>query len=269
MASRAAAVALGLPRRVRERIQEFLLELIRADVSDREVEEARRVLTSPELYRLMKGGEPGEESEEQILTADRVQRSDQRHAAIARLLDPQMNIELIQRVLREKRSSTRARDPLSWPTLQPITRREGSDSSSRRGISRAGRARAVRRQWTIVIDSRLYSRHHTSYARTSSVTSGCTSTLAVRAQRRLHELLVGCERDPREDEADFFAHALIYGPRISATPRSPSSCARQRSTRSVSVYLEGDGRFRMPVVGESFCEGAFLELCRSPPTRRL
>jgi transcriptional regulator with XRE-family HTH domain len=61
------AVALGLPRRVRERIQEFLLELIRADVSDREVEEARRVLTSPELYRLMKGGEPGEESEEQIL----------------------------------------------------------------------------------------------------------------------------------------------------------------------------------------------------------
>jgi transcriptional regulator with XRE-family HTH domain len=64
----APAVALGLPRKVRERIQEFLLELIRADVSDREVEEARRVLTSPELYRLMKGGEPGEESEEQILT---------------------------------------------------------------------------------------------------------------------------------------------------------------------------------------------------------
>jgi transcriptional regulator with XRE-family HTH domain len=60
----APAVALGLPRRVRERIQEFLLELIRADVSDREVEEARRVLTSPELYRLMKGGEPGEESED-------------------------------------------------------------------------------------------------------------------------------------------------------------------------------------------------------------
>jgi transcriptional regulator with XRE-family HTH domain len=67
-AREAPAVALGLPRPVRERIQEFLLELIRADVSDREVEEARRVLTSPELYRLMSGGEPADETEEQILT---------------------------------------------------------------------------------------------------------------------------------------------------------------------------------------------------------
>ena len=46
---------------------QHLLELVRADVSEREVEEARRVLTSPELSRLLAGGEPSEETEDQIL----------------------------------------------------------------------------------------------------------------------------------------------------------------------------------------------------------
>lgn len=60
-------VAFGLPQSIRLWIQDFLTSLVRADVSEREVEEARRVLTAPELARLLSGGEPGEETEAQIL----------------------------------------------------------------------------------------------------------------------------------------------------------------------------------------------------------
>lgn len=63
----APPVARGLPRKVRLWIEEFLLELVRADVSEREVDEARRVLTSPELFRLLSGGEPSDETEPQLL----------------------------------------------------------------------------------------------------------------------------------------------------------------------------------------------------------
>lgn len=63
----APKIALGLPARVRVWIQEFLLELTRADVSEREVEEARRVLTNPDFARFFSGGEPSEETEAQLL----------------------------------------------------------------------------------------------------------------------------------------------------------------------------------------------------------
>jgi hypothetical protein len=91
-----------------------------------------------------------------------------------------MNIELIQRVLREKRvQHPELVDPLSWQfasSASPGGKR--SDSSSRRGINPPASCSSDGR-WTIVIDSRLYSRHHTSYARTSSRTSGCTSINSV------------------------------------------------------------------------------------------
>src|SRR4051812_38293170 len=45
------AVSLGLPQRVRVWIHQFLLELAKADVSDREVEEARRALSNPDFAR--------------------------------------------------------------------------------------------------------------------------------------------------------------------------------------------------------------------------
>ncbi len=57
---RVPAVALGLPREVRVWMHEFLLELARADVSDREIEEARAVLTSPENATWWKDATPKE-----------------------------------------------------------------------------------------------------------------------------------------------------------------------------------------------------------------
>src|SRR4051812_3814681 len=63
----APKVALGLPPRIRVWIQEFLLELTRADVSEREVDEARRVLTNPDFTRFFTGGEPTDETESQLL----------------------------------------------------------------------------------------------------------------------------------------------------------------------------------------------------------
>lgn len=63
----APKVALGLPPSIRVWIQEFLLELTKAAVSEREVEEARRVLTNPDFARFFSGGEPTDETESQLL----------------------------------------------------------------------------------------------------------------------------------------------------------------------------------------------------------
>jgi transcriptional regulator with XRE-family HTH domain len=60
-------VAYGLPQTIRVWIQEFLTKLVRAGVSDREVDEARRVLTSPEMYRAYVGSEPQQYSEDETL----------------------------------------------------------------------------------------------------------------------------------------------------------------------------------------------------------
>lgn len=66
-ADRVPAVPQGLPKSVRVYMQQFLLELAEADVSDREIEEARRSLTSPENYTFYVGGNPVEYSEEDAL----------------------------------------------------------------------------------------------------------------------------------------------------------------------------------------------------------
>lgn len=63
----APSVAYGLPQAIRVWIQEFLTKLVRADVSEREVEEARRVLTSPEMHRAYVGSEPQQYSEDETL----------------------------------------------------------------------------------------------------------------------------------------------------------------------------------------------------------
>ena len=57
---RVPAVALGLPKEVRVWMHEFLLDLARADVSEREIEEARAVLTSPENATWWKDSTPKE-----------------------------------------------------------------------------------------------------------------------------------------------------------------------------------------------------------------
>lgn len=60
-------VALGLPQRIRVFIQEFLLELVNADVPEERVDTIRRILSSDEMYRFYVGGEPKEYSEEETL----------------------------------------------------------------------------------------------------------------------------------------------------------------------------------------------------------
>lgn len=63
----APRVALGLPQRIRVFIQQFLLELVNADVPEERVETIRRILSSDEMYRFYVGGEPKEYSEEETL----------------------------------------------------------------------------------------------------------------------------------------------------------------------------------------------------------
>ncbi|MFL5481122.1 MAG: HIRAN domain-containing protein [Gemmatimonadaceae bacterium] len=62
--------------------------------------------------------------------------------------------------------------------------------------------------------------------------------------------------DPKEDFADLFAWYVTSEARIFHEPLE----AQLKSDLS-PVRVDGDGRFAMPVVGESFCEGAFLEIC--------
>lgn len=60
-------VPKGLPKAVQLFMFDFLKELAEADVSEREIEEARRSLTSPENYSFYAGGNPVEYSEDEAL----------------------------------------------------------------------------------------------------------------------------------------------------------------------------------------------------------
>jgi transcriptional regulator with XRE-family HTH domain len=62
-------VSYGLPQPLRVWIHEFLTDLVRANVSDREVEVARTSLTNPEFFRFFVGGEPADADEEQAMKA--------------------------------------------------------------------------------------------------------------------------------------------------------------------------------------------------------
>lgn len=57
-------VMKGLPVRIRVWIQDFLLEITKIGVSEREVHAARALLEAPELHEFWRGGEPSELSEE-------------------------------------------------------------------------------------------------------------------------------------------------------------------------------------------------------------
>jgi transcriptional regulator with XRE-family HTH domain len=63
----APQVARGLPQRIRVFIQQFLLELVNANVPEERVDTIRRILSSDEMYRFYVGGEPKEYSEEETL----------------------------------------------------------------------------------------------------------------------------------------------------------------------------------------------------------
>lgn len=57
----------SLPVRIRAWIENFLVELDDAKVSEREIDLARRALQSPDVYTFYKGGEPSEYSEKEVL----------------------------------------------------------------------------------------------------------------------------------------------------------------------------------------------------------
>lgn len=174
-----------------------------------------------------------------------------------------MNIEHIQRVLREKRVEyPELVDPLSWPTLQRICRREDVGLVVAPWPRPAGLVQYDGR-WTIIIDSKLYARHHTSYG---AHELGHLWLHVDHSPLGRNEVCMNfswdANTDPREDEADFFAHALIYGPRYFSNDKVAELVRASRLNPDLSaLYLEGDGRFRMPVVGESFNEISFLQIC--------
>jgi hypothetical protein len=174
-----------------------------------------------------------------------------------------MNIELIQRVLREKRSQhPELVDPLSWQSLRRITRREHVGLIVAPWSAPAGLVQ-FKGRWTIIIDSELSARHHSSYAahELGHLWLHVDNSVLGRAEVCMN-FTYPESQDPREDEADFFAHALIYGPRYFSNEKVAELVRACELHPDLSaVYLEGDGRFRMPVVGESFCEAAFLEIC--------
>lgn len=60
-------VSLGIPQQIRVWLQEFLLVLVKAGVTDDEVDRVRRILSSDEMFRFYVGGEPQEYSEAQTL----------------------------------------------------------------------------------------------------------------------------------------------------------------------------------------------------------
>lgn len=64
---RVPKIAAGLSKPIRIWMHEFLLGLAKADVSDREIEEAKRVLTAPENYQFFVGGNADEPDDDKIM----------------------------------------------------------------------------------------------------------------------------------------------------------------------------------------------------------
>jgi hypothetical protein len=174
-----------------------------------------------------------------------------------------MNISLIQHVLRQKRlQHPELVDPLSWHSLQRICRREGIGLVVAPWPRPAGLVQ-FDGKWTVVIDSGQHPRHHTSYAAHEIGHLWChvDQSHTDRADFCMN-FTYPESADPREDEADFFAHALLYGPRYFSNEKVAELVRACELNPDLSaVYLEGDGRYRMPVVGESFCEENFVALC--------
>lgn len=63
--------ARNLPLAVREYLAEFRLRLTKADVPEEQIEEAMRLLKSPDVFSYFKGGRPTEYNEEDVLNGMR------------------------------------------------------------------------------------------------------------------------------------------------------------------------------------------------------
>lgn len=174
-----------------------------------------------------------------------------------------MNIDRIRQVLKEKRAQhPELVDPLTWRSLQRICSREGIDLFVA-PCPRPARLVQLRETWAIIVDSKLHVRHHASWG---AHELGHLWLHVDPSAGGRHEACMNyswdASTDPREDEADFLAHALIYGPRYFSNDKVAELVRACELNPDVSaVILEGDGRFRLPVVGESFCEDAFLSIC--------
>lgn len=173
-----------------------------------------------------------------------------------------MNIERIQQTLKQKRQQhPELVDPLTWQSMRRILRREGVHVAIA-PCPRPAMLAAFDNVWTIIVDSKLPSRHHTSYAAHELAHLWLHVDRDSESEEVCFSFSYPESADPREDEADFLAHALIYGPRYFSNEKVAELVRACELKPDLSaVYLKGDGRFRMPVVGESFYEQAFLELC--------
>jgi hypothetical protein len=173
-----------------------------------------------------------------------------------------MNIELVREVLRQKRvEHPELVDPLTWRTLQRICRREDVELIVA-PCPRPARLAQLDDGWSIIVDSKLHARHHTSWGAHELAHLWLHVDPAGGRLEACMNYSWDASTDPREDEADFLAHALIYGPRYFSNDHVAALVkACQLDPDLSAVYLEGDGRFRLPVVGESFCEDAFLAIC--------
>jgi hypothetical protein len=173
-----------------------------------------------------------------------------------------MNIERVREVLRQKRvEHPELVDPLSWRTLQRICRREDVELIIA-PCPRPARLAQLDDGWSIIVDSKLHARHHTSWGAHELAHLWLHVDPGGGRLEACMNYSWDASTDPREDEADFLAHALIYGPRYFSNDHVASLVkACQLDPDLSAVYLEGDGRFRLPVVGESFCEDAFLAIC--------
>lgn len=173
-----------------------------------------------------------------------------------------MNIDRIRQVLRDKRAQyPELVDPLTWRALQRICRGENVELIVA-PCPRPARLVQLLESWAIIVDSKLHSRHHTSWAAHELAHLWLHVDGAGGRIEACMNYSWDASTDPREDEADFLAHALIYGPRYfsnHAVAELVRAC--ELNPDLSAVYLEGDGRFRLPVVGESFHEPAFIAIC--------
>lgn len=178
-----------------------------------------------------------------------------------------MKDEDIDAIINYKRSlHPELRMPLTWHSLKRILRKERVRLYVR-PIPEPAKLVQFGGEWGIIVDGKMPPRHNAAYAAHELGHLWLhVDHHDGRSEVCFQYNPTEARFDPREDEADYVAHALIYGPELFAVGTGVNvemiaSGAEIAERRLSSVDVEGNKSFALHVAGTSFRQAELERVC--------
>lgn len=158
-----------------------------------------------------------------------------------------MNLERMDQILAEKRElHPELNTTLDWKGLMRVLKRE-SIRICAAPLPNPARLAQFDGSWAIIVGS--------NFTRQLGHAAHELAHLWLHVDEK-HDRFEHClnytyavNTDPREDEAEYFSYALIYGPRIFPQAAIPVRFREEHKRHFAPIELEGNGSFRTQVVG--------------------